>query len=195
MLPFHLTVLPGCCYPYPMIDYVHVRQRLLKQRFCVRVFDKQLCCPFSILCRCPSEPLLSETLLSASSRNPLSCMHYVHHTFAKCESCAFVNSCVLIVFLTIGCTIIRHKLYVNLNLLSRVICSYIRLGFARMSYIRSFIQLQSSYCPKHCLIAPFISFFAQPVPQHNHIIVVRIMPPYERIFFLCLLRRVVFWAM
>ena len=120
-------------------------------------------------------------------------MLIVHFTIAV--SCTLIDRSVLIIFLAICYAVIRHKFYIYLNLLSRIIGSLIRLWLVRISCTRSFIQFHSANCTQHCLIASFVALFTQSVPQHYHIIIIRIMTLYEVVFLFCLLCWMMFRAM
>ena len=112
-------------------------------------------------------------------------MFIIH--FSKTEACTLIDGGVLVVLLPIGNAVIRHKFHIDLYFLPRVFCTKIRLRLAAFPLLRRFIQLHSSDCTKHGLIAALVAFFTKPVPQHDHIIVVRIMPSDQLIFFCCLL--------
>ena len=109
--------------------------------------------------------------------------------FSETETCSFIYGGILIIFLTVCHTIAWYIFYIYLDFLSGIVCSHIRLRFIWLSYAWIFIKLHSANGTQHRLIAPFIAFFSQSVPQHNHIIIIWIMTFYEVIFLCCLFSR------
>ena len=105
---------------------------------------------------------------------------------------ALIFGCILVILFTIATAMLRHKLYINLYLLSRVSCSFIRLMLLRLWF--RFLLLDQR-CEFETDIAALIAFSLCNLICPDQVISVFLMQsPYQSLFFFALFMGTMIWS-